>query len=141
MWSKPTVLSVLNIARTFARPISGTEQSKIEEYMFVAIDGTGAVTLPPFEGFFPVYMVLSRSTNEPATRTANMISLVHGKMRVLTDKILMPVQVGDPLIVANNGYLKSIANPKGKTVVGWVEQIVDDSKPLVIVCIRPKYII
>lgn len=131
--NKPALLSSLASPRIFVRPLSNYEVAKIEEFMFVALDGTGCVTLPPYDGYFPVYMVLSRSVLEPAVRAAGFVALMHGRFRVVTDKLEGPVQAGDPLIASASGRLKV---GRGN-VVGWVEQVLPNG--LFVVCVRPTW--
>ncbi|MEM4668958.1 MAG: hypothetical protein QW650_00355 [Thermofilum sp.] len=133
MLERPALLSSLANPRIFVRPVSAFEPAKVEEYMFVALDGMGCVVLPPYDGFFPVYMVLSRSVLEPAVRAAGMVALMHGRFRVITDKVEGPVAEGDPLIASTSGLLK-----KGRgAVVGWVERAL--SNGLFVVCVRPTW--
>lgn len=131
--NKPALLSSLASPRIFVRPLSTFEAAKIEQFMFVALDGTGCVTLPPYDGYFPVYMVLSRSVLEPAVRAAGFVALMHGRFRVVTDKLEGPAQAGDPLIASASGLLKV---GRG-AVVGWVEQVLPNG--LYVVCVRPTW--
>lgn len=143
MYNKPDLLTVINLSRAFVRPISSYETHRIKEYMFVALDPSGAVVLPPYDGFFPVYMVISTSTDEPATEASGSVALLYGKFRIVTDQIEMPVSPGDPVIAGMNGKLKKLdksAYPNTKTTIGWVEQVIDEGRPLVVVSIRSTYI-
>ena len=137
---KPNVLSGLDAGRIFTRPVAQEYKALVKEFMFVALDGSGNVILPPADGFFPVYLVLSRSMSEPAARAGAGVSLMYGDMRILTDKIEMPVEMGDMVFAATDGYLKAMDPKPGMTAIGWVEKIVDVETPLVVVRIRPMYV-
>ncbi len=143
VYTRPDILTVINLSKTFVRPISSYETHAIKEYMFVALDPSGAVALPPYDGFFPVYMVVSASTDEPATEAAGSVALLYGKFRIVTDQIETPVSPGDPVIAGVNGKLKKLDKtvyPGVKTAIGWVEQVIDETRPLVVVNVRPTYI-
>lgn len=127
------VLSGLNIYKIFTRSLSvTTDPDTVFEFSWVALDSVGGVILPPYDGFFPVYLVLSTRMSEPSTKSANAVSLMYGNMRIITDKVLMPVQPGDLLYSSTTGYLKTLATPGNARPIGIVEQVIDSVRPIVI---------
>lgn len=139
MLLKRNILSGLDPSRTFSKPVRYEDRSSIKPFMFVALDGAGMVTVPPCAGFFPVYLVLTLSMSEPAALAAGTVSLMYGKMRILTDQVVMPCNPGDVLFVNTEGKLEALQPRVGMTALGYVERIVDDQT--IIAYIRPFAII